>query len=155
VPLAAGFGFGAGGTLRVEAGVPALVCPSGFPAFAVGGIALAAIFSLRAFCVQSGQVTSLAFADWNHLPQVIHFILVLLMRNLPCTTKNDKCRNALTSITGFRFPSIVFAYKHVLVYNCQYDRKHPLALCAKNTSAATGMKAALILRLLLSQRERS
>jgi hypothetical protein len=50
-----------------------------------GAAFFAACFSFLAFCVQSGQVTSLAFADWNHLPQVMQRILTLLMRELPCT----------------------------------------------------------------------
>ena len=49
-----------------------------------GGVALAANLSFLAFCTQSGQVTSLALADWNHLPQVLQRILILLMRGLPC-----------------------------------------------------------------------
>jgi len=57
VPLAAGLGLGGGGTERAWASVPGAVLPVD------GGAALAAIFSFLAFCRQSGQVTSLAFAD--------------------------------------------------------------------------------------------
>ncbi|MDQ6659813.1 MAG: hypothetical protein M3Z24_02465, partial [Chloroflexota bacterium] len=55
--LAVDFGFGGGGTLgRVGVPNPDVL-------FGEGGIFFAASFSFLAFCVQSGQVTSLAFAD--------------------------------------------------------------------------------------------
>jgi hypothetical protein len=104
VPLEAG--FGCGGTER--GGVSALLTPG--PVLAVGGgVILAAIFSFRAFCRQSGQVISLAFADWNHLPHVLQRIFVLPIRILPCSIKNDVTvrRNALLSIGvmgGFVYP---------------------------------------------------
>ena len=56
LPLEAGFGLGGGGTTRAGVVVPAAL--SG-----VAGAVLAANFSFLAFCVHSGQVTSLAFAD--------------------------------------------------------------------------------------------
>jgi hypothetical protein len=83
VPLAAGFGLGGGGTARLGVPVPNPGCLA-----VAGGAFLAAIFSLLAFCVQSGQVMSFALADWNHLPQVLQRIFVLLMYNFPCTTRN-------------------------------------------------------------------
>jgi hypothetical protein len=81
VPPAAGFGFG-GAAGRPGFPVPGNPCPDGF--CAVGGTAFAASFSFLAFCTHSGQVTSFALADWNHLPQVVQRILILLMRGLPC-----------------------------------------------------------------------
>jgi hypothetical protein len=58
VPLAAGLGLGGGGGDGfVEPTVP---CPDFIEE---SGAVLAASFSFLAFCTQSGQVTSLAFAD--------------------------------------------------------------------------------------------
>jgi hypothetical protein len=107
-----GFGLGGGGTDRVDPGDDK-PCPAGL--LGVGGADFAANFSLRAFCMQSGQVTSLAFADWNHLPQTMQRIFTLLMRFLPCTMQNFQVhtlllrRNALSSIAGFRNASIFLA----------------------------------------------
>jgi hypothetical protein len=56
VPLCTDFCLAGGGATTL--GV--LVAP---PLFAVEGAFLAANFSFLAFCVQSGQVTSLALAD--------------------------------------------------------------------------------------------
>jgi len=81
VPLETGFGLG--GKVVGFAGLPGVPCPGNFGA-ACCGAAFAAILSFLAFCTQSGQVTSLAFADWNHLPQVLQRIFILLMRGLSC-----------------------------------------------------------------------
>jgi hypothetical protein len=62
--------------------------------------------------MQSGQVTSLAFADWNHLPQTMQRIFTLLMRFLPCTMQNFQVhtlllrRNALSILE----PMVDFVY---------------------------------------------
>jgi hypothetical protein len=62
--------------------------------------------------MQSGQVTSLAFADWNHLPQTMQRIFTLLMRFLPCSMQNFQVhtcllrRNALSILD----PLKVFVY---------------------------------------------
>jgi hypothetical protein len=55
--VVADFGLGGGGDGLVELTVP---CPD---LIEEGGAVLAANFSFLAFCTQSGQVTSLAFAD--------------------------------------------------------------------------------------------
>ena len=94
--------FGLGGAAG-RAGAAAAAGVPGPVLVAVVGAFFCACFSLRAFCVQSGQVTSLAFADWNHLPQVMQRNFVLLMRELPCTRNLRHSvlrRNALSSIAG-------------------------------------------------------
>src|SRR5260221_9343393 len=74
----AGFGLGGGGGEgRERFAVPFAACPG-----VLDEAVLAANFSFLAFCTQSGQDTSLAFADLNHLPQGLHRILILLMRGL-------------------------------------------------------------------------
>ena len=113
VPPEDGFGLGGGGTDRVDPGDDK-PCPAGL--LGVGGADFAANFSLRAFCMQSGQVTSLAFADWNHLPQTMQRIFTLLMRFLPCSMQNFQVhtlllrRNALSILD---LP-IVFVYPLIL-----------------------------------------
>jgi hypothetical protein len=57
VPLCAGFGLGGGG--GAERG--GTFCPTGLAGD--GGAFFCANFSFLAFCTQSGQVSSLAFAD--------------------------------------------------------------------------------------------
>src|SRR5579884_1226665 len=102
-PLAGlGFGGGAGRTWfgLLMAGIPV-------PAGLAGGAFFAACFSLLAFCRQSGQVTSFALADWNHLPQVLHRIFVLLMRESPRTTKNllaSECTSYFSPLCSFCLP---------------------------------------------------
>jgi len=59
VPLVASFGLGGGGGNGFEGLIPP--CPG--LSEEEGCVALAANFSFLAFCTQSGQVTSLAFAD--------------------------------------------------------------------------------------------
>jgi hypothetical protein len=62
VPLVACFGLGCGGGDGLEdLTVPCATCPG--LSEEEGCAALAANFSFLAFCTQSGQVTSLAFAD--------------------------------------------------------------------------------------------
>jgi hypothetical protein len=67
--------------------VPGNPCPGVLGAAC--GAAFKADLSFLAFCTHSGQVTSLALADWNHLPQVMQRILILLMRGLPCKFENS------------------------------------------------------------------
>jgi len=62
VPLESGFDFGGGGgDGREGLTVPCATCP--VVLIEEGDPVLAANFSFLAFCTQSGQVTSLAFAD--------------------------------------------------------------------------------------------
>jgi hypothetical protein len=120
VPLATDLGLGGGGTERVGVSAPCAPCPV---LVAGGGVALAAIFSFLAFCRQSGQVTSLALADWNHLPQVLQRIFVLPIRILPCSTMNDIIlrRNAFLSIgpiCGFVYTLFVVVIELAGVHFC-------------------------------------
>jgi hypothetical protein len=119
VPPAAGFGFG-GAAGRPGFPVPGNPWPDGF--CAVGGTAFAASFSFLAFCTHSGQVTSFALADWNHLPQVVQRILILLMRGLPCNIEILLARMLCQGdCVGMHLP----VYHRVQLIHCACAQRFP------------------------------
>jgi hypothetical protein len=61
VPPCSCFGLGGDAAGRTGTGFAGPALPAGL--LTAGGALFAAIFSFLAFCIQSGQVTSLAFAD--------------------------------------------------------------------------------------------